>query len=99
MQRGAGMVPAPRAWRWRCLVSGPRGMRIDGQPLMHVVSGIGIIGAPTVRPDARRSGKMLARAQDDPDRFVVEHEWKTGHAPHRSNSRATTTIAVSRYAV
>ena len=82
MQRGAGMCRPRALWRWRCLVSGPRGMRVDGQSLVHVVSRIGIIGAPAVRPDACRSGKMLAGAQDDPDRFVVEDERKTGHGPH-----------------
>jgi len=57
-------------------------MGIDRQPLMHMVSGLGIIGAPAVCPDARRPRETLSRAQDDADWLVVEEERKTGHAIH-----------------
>jgi hypothetical protein len=58
-------------------------MWVDGEPLMHVVSRLGVIGAPAVCPDARRPRETLSRTQDDADWFVVEDERKTGHALHQ----------------
>jgi hypothetical protein len=57
-------------------------MWVDGKPLMHVVPGLGVIGAPAVRPDACRPREALSRAQDDADWLVIEDERKTGHALH-----------------
>ena len=84
MRSGAGVVAGPAASKGGSILlgSGPRGMWIDGEPLVHVVPGLGVIGAPAVRPDARRPHETLSRAQDDADWLVVEYERKTGHA-HR----------------
>ena len=83
-QSGAGIAAGPAASDGGSisLGSGPRGMWIDGEPLMHVGSGLGVIGAPAVRPDARRPRETLSRAQDDADWLTVEDERKTGHAFH-----------------
>ena len=90
MQRGAGVGADPAASDGGSipLGSGPHGMGIDGEPLVHMVPGLGVIGAPAVRPDARRPRETLSRAQNDADWLVVEDERKTGHALHIGKWRA-----------
>ena len=82
MQSGAGTGAGPAASEGGSILlgSGPRGMWVDGEPLVHVVPGLGIIGAPAVRPDARWPCETLSCAQDDADWLVVDHEGETGHA-------------------
>ena len=82
MQSGAGTGAGPAASEGGSILlgSGPRGMWVDGEPLMHVVSRFGVIGAPAVCPDARRPRETLSCAQDDADWLVVDHEGETGHA-------------------
>jgi len=72
-------------------------MGVDRQPLVHVVSGLGVIGAPTVRPDPRRPRQPLTRAQDDADRFVIEHERKTGHGLRFGKRRAISAWQLNHY--
>jgi hypothetical protein len=72
-------------------------MWVDGEPLVHMVSGLGVIGAPAVRPDARRPRETLAGAQDDADWLVVEDERKTGHAIHLGKWRATSIEILSHF--
>ena len=62
MQSGAGIMPAPLASVAVCLVSRPRRMGIDGQPLVDVISRLGVVGAPAVRPNAGRARQTLSRA-------------------------------------
>ena len=83
-QSGAGIAAGPAASDGGAILlgSGPRGMWIDWEPLMHVVPGLGIIGAPAVRPDARWPRETLSRAQDDADRLVIEDKRKTSHGHH-----------------
>jgi hypothetical protein len=57
-------------------------MWIDREPLMHVVPGLGIIGAPAVRPDARRPRETLSCAQNDADGLVIQDKRKTSHGHH-----------------
>lgn len=97
MQSGAGIMPAPLASLAVCLVSCPRRMGIDGQPLVDVISGLGVVGAPAVRPDAGRARQTLSRAEDDADWFVVEHERKTGHDLHLSKWRAISMLLLSHF--
>lgn len=82
MRSGAGTGAGPAASEGGSILldSGPRGMWVDGEPLVHVVSRFGIIGAPAVRPNARWPCETLSCAQDDADWLVVEGERKTGHA-------------------
>jgi hypothetical protein len=100
MRSGAGVGAGPAASEGGSILlgSGPRGMRIDRQPLVDVVAGLGIIGAPAVRPDARRPRETLSRAQDDADWFVVEDERKTGHALHLGKWGAMSTQLLSHLA-
>ncbi len=81
------------------LGSGPRGMWVDGQPLVDVISRLGVIGAPAVRPDARRPHETLARAQDDADWLVIEDEGKTGHAIHLGKWRAISIEMLSHFMI
>jgi len=39
---------------------------------MRMVVPIGLVGAPTVRPDPRRAEQLPARAQDDTEGLFVE---------------------------
>ena len=82
MRSGAGVGAGPAASDGGSMLrgSGPRRMWIDGEPRVHVVPRLGVIGAPAVRPDARRPRETLSRTQDDADGLVVEDERKTGHA-------------------
>ncbi len=95
MQSGAGIVPAPLASVALFLVSGPRGMWIDGESLVHVVPGLGVIGAPAVRPNTGRARETLSRAQDDADWLVTEDERKTGHAGCKGKAEARRRITVN----
>ena len=88
MQSGAGMMPAPLASVALFLVSGPRRMGIDGQPLVDVISRLGVVGAPAVRPNAGRARQTLSRSENDADGFVVEYERKTGHASCKGKAGA-----------
>jgi hypothetical protein len=72
-------------------------MWVDREPLVHMVPGLGVIGAPAVRPDARRARETLARAQDDADWLVVEDERKTGHAIHLGKWRAISLEMLSHF--
>jgi hypothetical protein len=72
-------------------------MWVDGEPLVHVVPGLGVIGAPAVRPDARRPRETLARAQDNADWLVIEDERKTGHALHLGKRRAISIPLLSQF--
>jgi hypothetical protein len=67
------------------LVYPTRGLRarrvgIDRQTLMDVISGVGVVIAPAIRPDPRRPQLALAGSQDDAERFVVEYQGQTRHA-------------------
>jgi hypothetical protein len=97
MQSGAGIMPAPLASVALSLVSGPRRMGIDRQPLVDVISRFGVVGAPAVRPDTGRARQTLSRAEDDADWFVVEYERKTGHASCRGKAGARRSITVSHF--
>jgi len=72
-------------------------MGVDRQSLVHMVSGLGVIGAPTVRPDPGWPRQPLTRAQDDADRFVIEDERKTGHAVRIGKLRATSAWQLNHY--
>jgi hypothetical protein len=72
-------------------------MWVDGEPLVHVITGLGVIRAPAVRPDARRPREALSRAQDDPDWLVIEDERKTGHAIHLGKWRAISIQSLSLF--
>jgi hypothetical protein len=63
-------------------------MGIDGQPLVDVISRLGVVGAPAVRPDTGRARQTLSGAEDDADWFVVEYERKTGHARCKGKAEA-----------
>ena len=64
-------------------------MRIHGQALVDVIPRLGIVGAPTVRPDTGRARHALAGAQNDTERLVVDEQWETGHAADLGKVRAT----------
>jgi len=92
-------VPAPLASVALFLVSGPRGMWIDGESLVHVVPGLGVIGAPAVRPNTGRARETLSRAQDDADWLVTEDERKTGHAHQLGKCRAISILLLSHFKI
>jgi hypothetical protein len=94
MRNGAGIGAGPVASDGGSILrgSGPRGVWVDGEPLVHVIPGLGVIGAPAVRPDARRPREALSCAQDDADWLVIEDERKTGHALHSGKWRAISMI-------
>jgi len=97
MQSGAGIVPAPLASVALSLVSGPRRMGIDGQPLVDVISRLGVVGAPAVRPNTGRARQTLSGAENDADWFIVEDERKTGHASCKGKAGAKPSITVNDF--
>jgi hypothetical protein len=95
MQSGAGMMPAPLASVALSSVSDPRRMGIDRQPLVDVISRLGVVGAPAVGPNTGRARQTLSRAENDADGFVVEDERKTGHTGCKGKAEARRQITVT----
>jgi hypothetical protein len=74
-------------------------MGIDGQPLVDVISRLGVVGAPAVRPNTGRAHQTLSRAENDADWFVLKHERKTGHALHLGKWRAISMQLLSHFMI
>jgi hypothetical protein len=70
-------------------------MGIDGQPLVDVISRLGVVGAPAVRPNTGRARQTLSRAENDANGFVAEYERKTGHASCNGKAGASHSITVN----
>src|SRR5712692_1091281 len=74
---GADIKSAPRVFT-DSQQDGSAQIPINRQMLMRMIVLVSV-GAPDIRPDLRGPQRLLAGAQDDPQRFVVEYERQTGH--------------------
>src|SRR5438445_12946420 len=73
------MVSAPRVFT-DSEQDGSAQIPIDRQMLVRMIILVSV-GAPDRRPALRGPQRLLAGAQDDPQRFVVEYERQAGHGP------------------
>jgi hypothetical protein len=61
---------------------------------MDVISRIGVIIAPAIRPDPGRPELALPGSEDDPEGFVVEYQWQTRHTAPLQVVRSFTSKAI-----
>ena len=62
---------------------------VFGQMAVRVVAPLAFIREPAVGPDLRRAQNLSARAQNDPEGFVVENQRERRHAQFPGVSRHT----------